>query len=486
MKKLHSYSMYFRLLLFLLISTLSSRFLYGQCISCDGTTTNGLYPSAIGRYTQATGNYSFAGGIYSEANGAASFAFGNRVFAEGGSSVVLGQFVRVHTSSAMIFGVGFDINNPLINNKSHSMMIGFGSTKPTLFVGPSIEVNSTGKIGIGNVTDPQAKLHIRADQYDDASLLLEATGSNKRSSILMAGGQAVIGTSSQNHSLSFVTGTTNTRMFINGVNGNVGIGTATPHAPLDVAGEVLAEKITINEEYSLPVLAGSQTQFLRGDGVWAVPSSGDEYWRPEGSAIYFNGNVGIGSTPNERLTLDSPHGRPINFHIGGSQNIYSNAWYNGINTIRSKEGPAYAINFSSSGMYFRTTTTGNANSNISWTQAMVIKSDGKVGIGTINPDFMLTVAGGIHAREVKVTINSGADHVFNENYKLLSLDELETFISQNHHLPGIDSEQDMQFDGVELGSFQIKLLEKIEELTLYIITQQKEIDTLKQKIEATN
>ena len=173
---------------------------YGQCISCDGTTTNGLYPSAIGRYTQATGNYSFAGGIYSEANGAASFAFGNRVFAEGGSSVVLGQFVRVHTSSAMIFGVGFNIDNPLINSQTHSMMIGFGSTKPTLFVGPSNGVNSTGKIGIGNVTDPQAKLHIRADQYDDASLLREATGSNKRSSIFMAGGQAVIGTSSQNHS----------------------------------------------------------------------------------------------------------------------------------------------------------------------------------------------------------------------------------------------------------------------------------------------
>ena len=164
MKKLHSYSMYFRLLLFLLISTLSSRLLYGQCISCDGTTTNGLYPSAIGRYTQATGNYSFAGGIYSEANGAASFAFGNRVFAEGGSSVVLGQFVRVHTSSAMIFGVGFNIDNPLINSQTHSMMIGFGSTKPTLFVGPSIEVNSTGKIGIGNVTDPLHRLSYTSEQ----------------------------------------------------------------------------------------------------------------------------------------------------------------------------------------------------------------------------------------------------------------------------------------------------------------------------------
>ncbi|MCK9236017.1 MAG: hypothetical protein M0P09_06840, partial [Acholeplasmataceae bacterium] len=70
-----------------------------------------------------------------------------------------GQFVRVHTSSAMIFGVGFDINNPLINNKSHSMMIGFGSTKPTLFVGPSNGVNSTGKIGIGNVTDPLHRLN---------------------------------------------------------------------------------------------------------------------------------------------------------------------------------------------------------------------------------------------------------------------------------------------------------------------------------------
>ncbi len=421
MKKLHSYSMYFRLLLFLLISTLSSRFLYGQCISCDGTTTNGLYPSAIGRYTQATGNYSFAGGIYSEANGAASFAFGNRVFTEGGSSVVLGQFVRVHTSSAMIFGVGFDINNPLINNKSHSMMIGFGSTKPTLFVGPSIEVNSTGKIGIGNVTDPQAKLHIRADQYDDASLLLEATGSNKRSSILMAGGQAVIGTSSQNHSLSFVTGTTHTRMFINGVNGNVGIGgTTNPQSPLHVMTD------------------GTQ------DAAILIESTD----KGKAAGIYFSGsaaNIGI---------LDQ--NKPISFYTAGTN------------------------------------------------LKMRITSDGNVGIGVAAPQQKLHVAGGakfddqvlidagglyvngeVKAKKFHASISPFPDFVFEPGYQLLPITEVESFITEKGHLPGFPNAAEVEKNGIELGEMNALLLQKIEELTLYIIAQQKEIGELRVLINST-
>ncbi len=217
---------------------------YGQCVQCDSTTTTGWSSSAIGRYTQATGRYSFAGGIFSEALGQASFAFGNRAITAGGSTVAIGQFVRVYTSTAMIFGAGFDINNPLINSQTHSMMIGFGSTKPTLFVGPSNGVNSTGKIGIGNVTDPQAKLHIRADQYEDANILLEASASNKKSSFLMSGIKAVFGTSQENQSLSIVTGTTNTRMFINAETGNIGVGSEDPMAKFQVKdGDIFIEDI---------------------------------------------------------------------------------------------------------------------------------------------------------------------------------------------------------------------------------------------------
>lgn len=165
---------------------------FGQCVQCDGTTTSGLFPSAIGRYTKATANYSFAGGIYSEANGSASIAFGNRTYANGANSVVLGMFLKSNSSPAIVLGAGFDENNRLENSLPYSMMIGFGSTKPTFFVGPSSGVNNTGKIGIGNVTDPQAKLHIRADDGEDASLLLESGSSNHEANIRLG----------QNHKIS--------------------------------------------------------------------------------------------------------------------------------------------------------------------------------------------------------------------------------------------------------------------------------------------
>ena len=113
------------------------------------------------------------------------------------------------------------------------------------------------------------------------------------------------------------------------------------------------------------------------------------------------------------------------------------------------------------------------------TEHMRINHNSNVGIGTIKPDSKLTVAGKIHARGVKVTINAGADFVFDKNYDLPSLTEVEKFVIQNKHLPEIASEKEMQKNGLQLGDISIKLLQKIEELTLYTIQQQKEITALK-------
>jgi hypothetical protein len=228
------------LLLILTLLNLSTLQVYSQdCVSCDSTITSGLFPSAIGKHTKATANYSFAGGIYSEANGSASFAFGNRAFAEGGSSAVLGQFARVNTSTAMVFGAGFDIDNPLINSETHSLMIGFGSTKPTFFVGESIGINNTGKVGIGNVTDPQAKLHIRADEGEDATLRLEATSANKHARIYFDDDLHITGTPQQNLSFSLPE------------NKGVGIGTSTPEATLHVNGDFQVGTAANPQEISL-------------------------------------------------------------------------------------------------------------------------------------------------------------------------------------------------------------------------------------------
>lgn len=107
------------------------------------------------------------------------------------------------------------------------------------------------------------------------------------------------------------------------------------------------------------------------------------------------------------------------------------------------------------------------------TPRMFIHFDGKVGIGTVKPTEMLEVAGTIRAREVKVEMNAGADYVFDKDYNLPSLDKVEAHIREHKHLPEIPSEKQMQEEGLSINEFQIKLLQKIEELTLYMIEQDK-------------
>lgn len=106
--------------------------------------------------------------------------------------------------------------------------------------------------------------------------------------------------------------------------------------------------------------------------------------------------------------------------------------------------------------------------------------NGKVGIGTNNLSAELTVNGHIHAKEVKVFTEAGADFVFDENYELTDLIELENFITQNKHLPDIPPEKEMVNEGIQLAEMNVKLLQKVEELTLYVIDMNKQLKTLHQ------
>ncbi len=107
---------------------------------------------------------------------------------------------------------------------------------------------------------------------------------------------------------------------------------------------------------------------------------------------------------------------------------------------------------------------------------MTIKSTG-VGIGTITPDAKLTVKGDIHTQEVKVDLNGAVapDYVFEADYDLQSLEQVQNYIQQYGHLPNIPSAQEMEENGLLLKEMNLKLLEKVEELTLYIIEQEKRI-----------
>ena len=107
-----------------------------------------------------------------------------------------------------------------------------------------------------------------------------------------------------------------------------------------------------------------------------------------------------------------------------------------------------------------------------------------VGIGTDTPDSKLTVNGTIHTKEVKVDLNGfpAPDFVFEEDYNLSSLAETEQYIQTNKHLPEIPSAGEMEANGINLKELNLKLLQKVEELTLHLIEQNKEIELLKKQV----
>ncbi|MDC7996124.1 tail fiber protein [Altibacter sp. HG106] len=119
---------------------------------------------------------------------------------------------------------------------------------------------------------------------------------------------------------------------------------------------------------------------------------------------------------------------------------------------------------------------------------------GKVGIGTNTPDALLTVKGTIHTREVLVDLEGAVapDYVFEAytsgvskrkpDYERLSLKALAAYIRSEGHLPKVPSARELEEEGIALKQFNLLLLEKIEELTLYTLEQQQEIDALREKL----
>jgi hypothetical protein len=113
--------------------------------------------------------------------------------------------------------------------------------------------------------------------------------------------------------------------------------------------------------------------------------------------------------------------------------------------------------------------------------SFVMDELGQIGIGTLNPKAKLAVNGNILARKVKVTQLDWADYVFQPNYRLRPLSEVEQYIKQYHHLPEVPTAEEVEKSGVDVGDNQVTLLKKIEELTLYVIEQNKKIEEQNQQ-----
>lgn len=282
--------------------------------------------------------------------------------------------------------------------------------------------------------------------------------------------------------------------------------TDTDAQSLSLAGNVLS--ISNGNSVTLPTQSpqtlsqsGNVVTLSNGGGSFTLPTFTDT----DAQSLTLSGNVlSISNGNSVTLPAQSPQtlsqsGNTITLsNGGGSFNLPTTSVVAGTNVTVTGTGTTanpFTVSANDTSLYANngiinqaTTTNGNRvvdlnNSNI-WFSTANSTSNGKMYLGStaVYPNatgnYRLFVEGGILTEKVKVALRSSAnwaDYVFANDYQLMPLSEVEAFVKTNKHLPGIDSAEQLAKEGIDVAAMQSKQMEKIEELTLYIIDQDKKI-----------
>ena len=268
-------------------------------------------------------------------------------------------------------------------------------------------------------------------------------------------------------------------------NGAVGLGTLTPdnRVLLDVNGKAFVRSLF----YVNDIMGGDG-----GDMRIGANTAGQSSIRfmvggvnpQEAMRVSYDGNVGIGTAnPSQKLDVTG-NGifkgviiSSVSDVIGGQIQLK--------NFSKTANGTASSWNiynmtsgYGNSLQFWAYDNVGCGNGGLC-NNRFTIMDNGDVGIGIMIPDAKLAVNGKIHSQEVKVDLTGWSDFVFKKEYALPTLEEVEKHIAEKGHLENIPSEEEVLKNGINLGEMNSKLLQKIEELTLYMIEMKKDITVLK-------
>jgi hypothetical protein len=343
--------------------------------------------------------------------------------------------------------------------------------------------NSNGHLGIG-WADPQTTFHLRNPDATDDMIRIDGINptirfTKKTGSIIPTWTEVGfvgttddkdlrIGTYSGNTTGKFIVRTDGVdRVHVTGL--GMGIGTAIPLTNLHLQGGADAGLAVGDNGYAMMGSAVSGGTNLIIDNNEIMVRSG--YTSPSTLTLQNDGgnvNIGAYTSISAGLALNTS-GEALK--INGT-NPYVQLYSGGIARFFMQQNGAHL-------------TIANSNGNSS---GNLVLGGSQITIGQITPavGYKLSIDGKAICEELKVQLKGNwPDYVFANDYKLRSLDELQSFINTNKHLPGIPAASELEKNGMEVGDMQKRMMEKIEELTLYILDLQKQIDDLKAKNTAT-